>query len=140
MSGMHGALADVMTASETGEDRTTVTVLNDAMFVDTDQAQWTTVSTELYSLLARYTVLEAAMIAKSVTGLGVEAWSKLHANFSRKMLGIMFRVQRECMYPKAVKDVSQVKVAIMQFEEKWKKMMTSQICGECRRCWKCALM
>ena len=43
---------------------------------------------------------------------------------SRRTLERMFRVQRECMYPKAVKDVSQVKAAIMQWEEKWKKMMT----------------
>ena len=35
----------------------------------------------------------------------------------------MFRVQRECMYPEAVKDVSKVKFAIVQWEEKWKKMM-----------------
>ena len=36
----------------------------------------------------------------------------------------MFRVKRECMYPKALKDVSQVKAAIMQWEEKWKNKMT----------------
>ena len=46
-SGMHGVLADVMTASETGEDRT---VLNDVDFVDEDQAQCTKTS-----LLARHT-------------------------------------------------------------------------------------
>ena len=46
VSGMRGVLADVMTASEPCEDRTIVTVLNDAMFVD-DQA-----SRELHCLLA----------------------------------------------------------------------------------------
>ena len=39
VSGLHGVLADVMTASETGDDRTIVTVPNDAMFVDVDHAQ-----------------------------------------------------------------------------------------------------
>ena len=33
--------------------------------------------------------------------------------------GVMFRVQRDCMFPKAVKDVSRVKVAIMQWKEQW---------------------
>ena len=35
----------------------------------------------------------------------------------------MFRVQRECMCPKAVKDVSQVKFAIVHWEERREKMM-----------------
>ena len=52
---MHGVFADVMTASETGEDVSVVTVLNDATFVDADQAQCTKASRELYSLLARCT-------------------------------------------------------------------------------------
>ena len=45
---------------------------------------------------------------------GVRAWARLHANYSRRTLGMMFRVQRECMYPKPVKDVGQVRLAIMQ--------------------------
>ena len=55
---------------------------------------------------------------------GVRAWARLHANYSRRTLGRMFRVQRECMYPKPVKDVGQVRLAIMQWEEKWKVMMS----------------
>ena len=35
--------------------------------------------------------------------------------------GFMFRVQRECMYPAAVKDVRFVKVANVELEEMWKK-------------------
>ena len=54
---------------------------------------------------------------------GVRAWARLHANYSRRTLGRMFRVQRECMYPMLVKDVGQVRLAIMQWEEKWKVMM-----------------
>ena len=64
-------------------------------------------------MLARYTNSEASTIVKSVTGLQeVEAYLKIHANDSRRTLGIMFRVQRECMY------VSHVKLAIIQYEEK----------------------
>ena len=48
---------------------------------------------------------------------GMGAWVRLHANYSRRTLGRMFRVQRECMYPKPAKDVGQVRLAIMQ----WKK-------------------
>ena len=49
-------------------------------------------------------------------------WSKLYANCSRRTLArLMFRVQRDFMYPKAVNDVSQVKVVIMQWDEKLKQ-------------------
>ena len=80
---------------------------------------------EMYGVLARYTNSEALTIVKSVSEMdGVRAWARLHANCSRRTLGRMFRVQRECMYPKPVKDVGQVRLAIMQWEEKWKVMMS----------------
>ena len=53
---------------------------------------------------------------------GVEAYGRLHKEYSRRTLGRMFRVQRECMYPKAAKDLSSVKLTIMEWEEKWKRM------------------
>ena len=34
------------------------------------------------------------------------------------------RVRRECLYPKSAKDVSQVRLAITQWEDKWKAMMS----------------
>ena len=46
-----------------------------------------------------------------------EGWKKLFEKYSKRTMGRMFRVQRECMYPKAVRDVSQVKLAIMQWDE-----------------------
>ena len=59
-------------------------------------------------------------LVRSVTGLdGVESWARLHANYSRRTLGIIFRVQRECMYPKPAKEVSQVRPAISQWEQTW---------------------
>ena len=54
----------------------------------------------------------------------MEAWAILHANYSRRTLARMFSAQRECMYPKPAKDVGQVRLAIMQWEEKWKAMMS----------------
>ena len=60
-------------------------------------------------MLARYTSAEASTIVRSEPGLeGVDAWSRLHANHSRRTLGIKFRVQRECMFPKPAKDASLV--------------------------------
>ena len=69
-------------------------------------------SKDMYNVLARYTSSEASTIVRTVTGLdGVEAWSILHANYSRGMMGRMFRVPRECVYSKPAKDVSQVRLA-----------------------------
>ena len=80
---------------------------------------------EMYGVLARYTNSEALTTVKSVSEMDrVRAWARLHANYSRRTLGPVFRVQRECMYPKLVKDVGQVRLAIMQWEEKWKVMMS----------------
>ena len=82
-------------------------------------------SRELYSVLARYTSFEASTIVRSVTGLDrVEAGPRRHANCSERTLGIRYRVQRECVYPKPAKDVSQVRLAILQREEKWEAMMS----------------
>ena len=54
---------------------------------------------------------------RSETGLeGAELWSKVHKNYSRTTLGMTLRVQRECMYPKATQEASQVRLAIMQGE------------------------
>ena len=55
---------------------------------------------------------------------GLRAWATTHANYSKRTLERMFRVQRECMYPKLVKDVGQVRLAVMQWEEKWTVMMS----------------
>ena len=57
-------------------------------------------SRDMHSVLARYTSSDASTIATSVMESdGVRARVKLHANYSRRTLGRMFRVQRECMYP-----------------------------------------
>ena len=94
-------------------------------FVDANQQTCVKAGKEMYGVLARCTNSEALTIVKSVSEMdGVRAWARLHANYSRRTLGRIFRVQRECVYPKPVKDVSQVRWAIMQWEEKWKVMMS----------------
>ena len=93
--------------------------------MDANRERCVKAGTEMYGLLARYTNSEALTIVKSVSEMdGVRAWARLHTNYSRRTLGRMFRVQRECMYPKLVKDVGQVRLAIMQLEKKWKVMMS----------------
>ena len=55
---------------------------------------------------------------------GAEAWPRLHASHGRGTPWRMFRVRRGCMNPTPAKDVSQVRLAIMQREEKWKATMS----------------
>ena len=56
---------------------------------------------------------------------GTQAWNKFYVNCNRKTLGDNFRVQRECMYLKAVKDVEQV----MYWEEMRKAIMRELYVG-----------
>ena len=66
---------------------------------------------QFVSFLARYTGSEASTTVKSGTELDlVGVWARLHANYSTRTLGRMFRVQRECMSPKPAKDVGQVRL------------------------------
>ena len=79
----------------------------------------------LQSVLARYTSTEVSTIVRSVTGQdGVAAWARPHAKYNRITQGIRCRLQRECIYPKPSKDVGQVRLLIMQREEKWQATMS----------------
>ena len=49
---------------------------------------------------------------------------EIRANHGRRSLGRIFRMERECMYPKPATYVSQVILVIMQREEMWKPMMS----------------
>ena len=81
-------------------------------------------SKELYSFLSRYTEGEAATVVRGVDGLdGVKAFGALHARYNRRTMGRMFRMQKECMYPKSVKTVGEVAGAVLEWEERWKRMM-----------------
>ena len=68
-------------------------------------------------MLAMYINSEASTIVKNETGLeGIVAWTSLHAKYSRRTLGKIYRVQRECMYPKLAKDVGRVRLDFLQWE------------------------
>ena len=122
---MNEEFAEMLTTAEAKGIESIEEVLREAKFVDANRERCVKAGKELYGVLARYTNSEALTIVKSVSEMdGVRAWARLHANYSRRTLGRMFRVQRECMYPKPAKDVGQVRLAIMQWEEKWKVMMS----------------
>ena len=74
-------------------------------------------------MLARYTGVGSGNDRHERDGTWTACGANLHTTYGKRTSGRMFRVQRECMNPPAVKDVNQVKVAIMQWEEHWKKMM-----------------
>ena len=77
------------------EDRNVGTFLDDDEFVPVNEAQRTKTSRHVYGLFTKYMGSEAATTFRNVTGLdGGEAWSRLHASYNRRTLGIMFRVQR----------------------------------------------
>lgn len=118
-------LVDLMKLAEANHDVGTKEFLEtfDGLEEKYDHKRCSKASAELYSVIARLTSMEAATVVKGAGNMdGVEAYGKLHANYSKRTLGRMFRVQRECMYPKAVKDLAGVKIAIMEWEEKWKRM------------------
>ena len=122
---MNGELAEMLNMEEADGIESIEEVLREARLVDVNRERCVKAGKEMYGVLARYTSSEALTIVKSVTEMdGVRSWARLHANCSRRTLGRMFRVQRECMYPKPAKDVGQVGLAIMQLEEKWKVMMS----------------
>ena len=130
VSGMCGERAEMLAAAETTAIGNTEEILGEDQFVDANQERCRKSSREIHSVLARYTSSEALTIVTSVaTKDGVGAWARLNANHSRRTLGRMFRVQRECMYPKPAKDVGQVRLAIMQWEDKWKSMMSVEDVG-----------
>ena len=79
---------------------------------------------ELYSFLSRYTEGEAATVVRGVSEMdGVKAFGVLHARYNRRTMGRMFRMQKDCMYPKLVRAVGDVAGAILEWEERWKRMM-----------------
>ena len=99
-------------------------------------------SSELYSVLVRFTEGEAATVVKGIVERdGLLAWGTMHARYSRRTLGRMFRIQKECMYPKQARNIREVGSMILEWEGKWTRMMAElgqkskpRICGECRPC------
>jgi hypothetical protein len=81
-------------------------------------------SQELYSVLVRFTAGEAANVVRATDALdGLEAWGRLNAAYHRRTLGRMVRVQRECLYPRPVKELAMLRVAVLEWERRWEAMM-----------------
>ena len=120
VSGMNEEFAEMLSTAEADGIESIEEVLREPNFVDANREKCVKAGKEMYGVLARYANSEALTMVMD----GVRAWARLHVNYSRRTLGIMFRVQRECMYPKLVKDVGHVRLAIMQWEEKWEVMMS----------------
>ena len=105
MSSMHKELANVVRAAEMSGDMDVTRILNSAEFVGVNREKCINASQEFYGALVRSTGSEAGAIVGSVSDMdGVK---------DGRSSCRMFRVQRECMYPKALKDVSQVNFAIV---------------------------
>ena len=87
---MKAVLAELLSAVETGGARNAEDILEDDVLVDANRDTCFKASKEMYSVLARCTNSEASTIVRSVTGLdGVEAWARLHANYSKRTLDIL---------------------------------------------------
>ena len=115
------AASELLNAAETGGVRNVEEILKYDESVHANRTNASIASKEMCSVLARYTNSAASTIVRSATDLGgEESWRKLHENHS----GRLFRVQRECMYPKLVGCLSRLRLAILQWEEKWKAMMS----------------
>ena len=125
VSGMNEGFAQMLTTAEADGIESIEEVLRGAKFVDANRERCVKAGKEMYGVLARCTNSEALTIVKSVSEMdGVRAWARLQAKCSKRTLRRMFRMQRECMYPKPLKDVGQVRLAITQWEEKWKVMLS----------------
>ena len=121
VSGMNEEFAEMLSAAGADGIESIEDVLREAKFVDANGDKCVKAGKEMFGVLARYENSEAPTTVKSAPEMdGVRAWTRLHVDYSRRTLEIMFRVQRECMYPKLVKDVGHVRLAIMQWEEKWR--------------------
>ena len=122
----------MLNAAEMTGSKSTEEILGEDRCLDANREMCREARREMYSVLARYTSYEALTIVQSVTELdGVGTWARLHANYSRRTLGRMLKVQRVCMYPKPAKDVGQVHLAIMLWVDNWKGMM-SEFTGDAK--------
>ena len=89
---MNGDLAEILTTAEADGVESIEELSREAKFVDANRERCVRRGKEMYGVLARYTNSEALTIVKSVSEMdGVRAW-RLHANYSGRTLGRMFRV------------------------------------------------
>jgi hypothetical protein len=96
-------------------------------------------STELYEILVLATEGEAKLMVKTVdTNDGLLAWQKLYGHYNRRTLTRILRAHREVLHPKGQKDMTNLISAIMEWEEKWRKMEKEERSGKIPVLWKMA--
>ena len=128
VAGMSRACAILLDTAEVKENRgrTTLELIHNctnAEVVDRVQ-ELEKASAELFGFLARFTTGEAATLVRGVLDLdGLRAYGILHDRYNKKTMGRLFRMQRECMYPRAVKNLGEVTGAVGMWEEKWRRMI-----------------
>jgi hypothetical protein len=94
---------------------------------------------ELYEVLYLMTENEAKLIVKAVENQdGLVAWQRLHSHFNRRTLARVLRCHREVMHPKTQKELGGLVTAIMEWEEKWRKMIREENAGAIPALWKMA--
>ena len=114
----------MMTVAETGGDMDVTRVLNSAEFVGVSEEKCISSSWEFYVVLARFTGSEAGAVVWSVSDMdGVKRGRSSTGTVASGRWAGCFECNASACIPEAVKDVSQVKLPIMQWEEKRKKMM-----------------
>jgi hypothetical protein len=80
-------------------------------------------SAEIYDVLCQYCSGDALMIVRSVTDCeGYRAWQRLHRKFNPRTMARGLRLLSEAISPAVAKDLAGVEQAIVQWEEKLKKL------------------
>ena len=116
------------TNGKIGGVRNAEEILEDGEFVDANTEGCIEASEDMYSeCVGVVHELRSVDDREERDGTG---WSRSlgktpRKNYSIRTLGNRFRVQRECMYPRPAKDVSQVRLAILQREENRKATMSA---------------
>ena len=125
MSGKNGDLAELLNAAEAGGVRNVEELLKDDELVAANTEKCIKASKELFSVLARYTNSEASTIVRIWMEQKVGKTPRKKKK-NRRTWGIIFRVRRECMYPKPaeyvrcsrlVEDVALLEICPMDVRE-----------------------
>ena len=116
---MNGDLAELLNAAETGGVRNAEEILKGDEFVGANRAKCIQPSKEMDSVLTTRTLKR-----RQRDGTGRRSLGKTPCKLQQKKTGRIFRVQRERTYQNPAQNVSQVRLAIMQLEGKWKATMS----------------
>ena len=88
-----------------------------------DYSEMDRLSKDLFRWLVGMTEGEAKLLVKSGGDHdGIAAWGRMHAKFKRRTITRLMRMISACMYPKETK-VEHISTAVLQGEEKWKKLL-----------------